>query len=155
MTPLGWLGRKTSTQTKLFLQFDLICYMTSSEKKFYLTPNPSLPCSEKCKLLLLRLIPPPTISIWWLWDGRPLVSVTLLEISLCIILNSMHKNFCRMGYLTPNPSPPCSEKCNCYSYAQLRWVSNILEIDHEIFSMILLSLPDSRRAVVCFWRNTG
>ena len=34
-----------------------------------------------------------------------------------------------------------------------------VEIDHEIFSRVILSLPDLRRAVVIFWRknmhNTG
>ena len=37
---------------------------------------------------------------------------------------------------------------------------SFVEIDHEIFSMVILSLPaDTRRAVVSFWRknvhNTG
>ena len=36
---------------------------------------------------------------------------------------------------------------------------SFVEIDHEIFSRVILSLPDLRRAVVIFWRknmhNTG
>ena len=36
---------------------------------------------------------------------------------------------------------------------------SFVEIDHEIFSTVILSLADSRRAVVSFWRknvhNTG
>ena len=36
---------------------------------------------------------------------------------------------------------------------------SFMEIDHKIFSTVILSLPDSRRAVVSFWRknvhNTG
>ena len=36
---------------------------------------------------------------------------------------------------------------------------SFVEIDHEIFSRVILSLPDLRKAVVIFWRknmhNTG
>ena len=36
---------------------------------------------------------------------------------------------------------------------------SFVEIDHEIFSKVILSLPDLRRAVVIFWQknmhNTG
>ena len=30
---------------------------------------------------------------------------------------------------------------------------SFVEIDHEIFSRVILSLPDLRRAVVIFWRK--
>ena len=39
------------------------------------------------------------------------------------------------------------------------WQQSFVEIDHEIFSMVILSSADSRRTVVSFWRknvhNTG
>ena len=38
-------------------------------------------------------------------------------------------------------------------------VDSFVETDHEVFSKVILSFPDSRRAVVSFWwknmHNTG